>query len=312
MTQDELFASPAWAEVLTTTYGFAVERTAGIPYCVLDDPAGRRVSALPFSDYLPLDEPAAATACFTTLRNRHPDCPITLKTRLDQLPSSDLTVAKRAVYHRYLPGNRASSSFRRGTKHAIRAGTQVQRTTQADALDRFQELYHRQRLRKFGGIPQPVSFFRAIHRTFMDSGNGFYLEAWTAAGAHAATLVVLRSGRGWFYKFGTSDPALLDDRPNNLLFNHLTQAVDQEEAAFLDLGLSGSGDSYAGLRRFKASIGAEEHPLTYLSHTPAGYDARPGEQFRRAVGAVTASLVAQDADRATVAPLSEALYRYFA
>ena len=313
MTTDELFQSTAWAEVLTATYGFALDRTGGIPYCILDDPAGRRISALPFCDYLPIDAVDRATACIATLRERYPDYAVTLKTRLalDE-PPSGLSISKRAVYHRYHPGQMASSSFRRGSRQAIRAGTQVRRSTEPAALNRFQALYHQQRLRKFGGIPQPPSFFAAIHRQFMDAGNGFYLEALTATGGHAATLVVLRSGRGWFYKFGTSDPALLDDRPNNLLFDHLTAAVDEGEADFLDLGLSGSGDSYAGLRRFKASIGAAEHPLTYLSYHPPGYDASGGEAFRRAVGQVTDALVQQNADRATVAPLSECLYRYFA
>ncbi len=143
-------------------------------------------------------------------------------------------------------------------------------------------------------------------------GNGFYLEAYTKNNDHAATLVILRSGNGWFSKFGTSDLDLLDDRPNNLLFDHLTGAVDAGEADFLDLGLSGSSESYAGLRRFKAGTGAAEFPLTYLTYYPTGYDPTSGERFRSAVSGLTAALVELDADRKTVAPISESLYRYFA
>ena len=308
---DELFHSTPWQQLLSVTYGFTRGEAHGIPFCVLDDPAGRRISALPFSDYLPVDDPDQAAQFFTTVRQQFPDHAITLKTRLaEALP--DLTVAKRAVYHRYLPGATASSSFRRGSKQAMRAGTQVKRTTEAAAADRFQQLYHRQRLRKFGGIPQPPSFFAALQRLFMDTGRGFYLEAWTVAGAHAATLVVLRCGNGWFYKFGTSDPAHLADRPNNLLFTYLTEAVDAGEADFLDLGLSGSGEAYAGLRRFKSATGAGERPLTYLRYTPPDYDNRSGHTFLDAIRGVTDALVEQDADRTTVAPLSESLYRFFA
>lgn len=309
----ELFSSQEWAAVIADTYGFELGWCESLPYCVIDDPAGKRVVALPFSDYLPIDTEHEAKQLRQVLCDRHPHYQVTLKTRLPHdtvIPQ--LSVGKQAVYHRYLPGGKASSSFRRGSKQAIRAGTQVQRSTDDDALDRFQDLYHRQRLQKFGGIPQPPSFFRAIHHRFMQTGNGFYLEAVTKGGQHAATLVVLRCGGGWFYKFGTSDPALLDDRPNNLLFTHLTEAVDGGEANFLDLGLSGSGDSYAGLRRFKTSIGAEEHPLTYFTYTPPDYDASTPTAFRQVIGEVTDALVKLNADRATVAPLSETLYRYFA
>lgn len=313
MTDAELFASEAWTGVLADTYAFSSARSRGLPYCVLDDPAGRRVSALPFSDYLPIDDPALTRQIFGELSTKFPNHAITLKTRLapEEAPGN-YPISKHAVYHRYLPGDRASSSFRRGSKQAIRAGTQVQRSTGEAALERFRTLYHHQRLRKFGGIPQPPSFFRSIHRRFVATGHGFYLEAHTAAGAHAATLVVLRCGAGWFYKFGTSDPALLDDRPNNMLFDHLTAAVDAGEADFLDLGLSGSGESYAGLRRFKSSIGAAEHPLTYLTHTPPGYDATAPAAFRQVIGSITDTLVELDAAPATVDPLSETLYRYFA
>ncbi len=78
---NELFSSAAWAAVLTATYGFDLRRAVGIPYCLLDDPAGRRISALPFSDYLPIDTPATCTALLRELR----ECgnhPITLKSRL--------------------------------------------------------------------------------------------------------------------------------------------------------------------------------------------------------------------------------------
>ncbi|WP_116126760.1 GNAT family N-acetyltransferase [Lewinella sp. IMCC34183] len=315
MSESELFGSAAWAGVLTETYGFTVEYQDELPFCRIDDAAGRRVIALPFTDYLPVDQADRANKFLTTLSRRYPTYRVVLKSRLphDTSPGSDAHISKRAYCHRYRPGGGgASSSFRRGTRQAIRAGIEVRRASDEAACDRFYHLYLRQRLQKFGSIPQSPSFFQSVHRRFIGNGNGFYLEAWSSAGRHAATLVVLRCGDGWFYKFGASDPDLLADRPNNLLFDHLTAAVDDGESTFLDLGLSGSSEAYAGLRRFKSATGAEMHPLTYLTCEPPDYADDGSAEFLVGLGAVTSRLAAIGAPADTVIPVSEALYRYFA
>lgn len=316
---NELFGSQRWSQVLCQAYDFDLrwstpKDTGAIPYCVLDDLAGRRVSALPFSDYLPLDTTEGCDRLLAELRDKFPASAIVLKTRLPEEKVSDqFRISRRAVYHR-LPSevDEQSSSFKRAVRRAIRAGTRVEASTDEAGLNRFLDLYHWQRIRKFKGIPQPPSFFRAIHDLFVVPGYGFYLEAFTASHQHAATLVVLQTQKAWFYKFGASHPDFLDDRPNNLLFAELADRMKSEGIHFLDLGLSGSSEAYAGLRRFKAATGAREFPLHYLTYEPPGYDGRGGHDFRRFLGSLTAELVAQDAGPALVAPLSERIYPYFA
>lgn len=309
---DELFAHPAWSAVLERAYGFDLRRSAdGFPYAVLDDLAGKRVSALPFADYLPLANERQAADLWMELSARFPEHQLTLKTVLaeEHLPAMG-QVSRRAVYHRYFPGGAAGSAFRRNVRRAERSGMTVHRAEDAAALDRFQELYHWQRLRKFGGIPQPPGFFAAVHGAFMAVGNGFCLEAVTAGGELAASIVVLRAGAGWFYKFGASNPALLSDRPNDLLFHYLTRRVDEGNAAFLDLGLSGAGDNYVGLRRFKSGTGAVQFPVHYLRGGAELSSA--ARAFKAYAGKLSGDLVAADSPQATTAVVSENLYRYFA
>lgn len=308
---DELFASPVWAEVLQRAYGWTVERSAaGYPYVVLDDLAGRRVSALPFSDYLPVVDAITYGALSKELQEQFPDYRIILKTTLAENPAATGEIVKKAVYHRYFPGARADSSFRRGARKAEKTGLVIRRSTGLDALERFRELYHWQRLRKFGGIPQPGDFFRAVHAVFMATDRGFYLEAVVPDGSVAASLVVLRCGDAWFYKFGASDPGLLNYRPNNLLFAQLTAAVDTGEADFLDLGLSGSSDAYAGLRRFKTSLGGLSFQIRYLASGPEL--ASSAVAFKKYVGGLASELAATEASPGVVDPLSRRIYPYFA
>ncbi|NJC26140.1 GNAT family N-acetyltransferase [Neolewinella antarctica] len=312
MIEDELFAGRPWAEVLERAYGFTVEWTAaGFPFAPLDDLAGRRVSSLPFSDYLPFCTVGSVEDHLSDLRRQYPGRAITIKATLpeDATPTG-MEITRRAVYHRYQTGGASSSEFRRGVRKAVKQGVRIARRTDADGLDRFLELYHWQRLNKFGGIPQPPSFFRAIFDVFIANDKGFFLEALTAENELAASVVVLSEGTGWFYKFGASDPDHLSTRPNNLIFQHLIEAVDAGEATFLDFGLSGAGDSYAGLRRFKSGTGATEHPVTYF-RSPGAVDER-ADEFLKFVYEFTKATAASGNDRAAIAPISERLYRYLA
>lgn len=310
---NELFNSAAWAGVLHEAYGFDVEWSAeGLPLTLIDDLAGRRVVSLPFVDYLPIDTGRQFIELREDITARYPDTALIVKTRLpeSEVPS-DATVARTAVSHRLFPDGKEDTKFRRGIRKAGEAGLRVVRATDEAARERFAAMQHRQRQDKFGIICQPPSFFAAIHTAFMDRDNGFYLEAVTAEGEHAATLVVLRCGRGWFYKFGTSSPDHLSNYPNNLLIKHLVDGMREGEADFLDLGLSGSSDAYAGLRRFKDSTGAVSQPLHYLTNglpltTPKA------TEFKQFLGGITDTLVDLKAERRVVDPISERIYRFFA
>lgn len=318
---DNLFSGSRWVATIADFYGLDV-CWASTPHWTwplarVDDPGGKRIVAFPFSDYLPVPtsvEGARAQVRSTVeqLRNAYPDHRLELKVALSagQLPPGG-RVTRRAVYHRCLPGQRPTPSFLRAVRKAERSGLIVRRATDGAAADRFYALYLRQRLDKFASIPQPRGFFQHVARTFFPGGHGFFLEACQNEEVVASALF-LREGRGLFYKFGTSTPAALALRPNNLLFAQALELVSAEGFAFLDLGLSGTTAKYAGLRRFKASAGGREHPITYVSYYPEGYDEVAGIRFREHLGELTRTIVSLRPEANVIDALSAKIYPFFA
>ena len=319
-TEPELFASSSWVRAVEETYGLTTDRLGNgmksLPFAVLDDLAGRRISAFPFSDYLPIDSKQEADGMLSCLRTAYPDFAIVLKTRLsaevaDSLPETDIT--RRAVYHRVLPDTRRpTSNFMRGVRRAVKSGLVYSEENDAAAVTDFYRLYHRQRFDKFGSIPQPKQFFTTILRNFTPGGKVFFANARLPDGRLAASMLVLRSGRGLFYKFGTSDPESLSCYPNNFIFHRLLERLKDNDSDFLDLGLSGSSEAYAGLRRYKSSLGATEYPLTYLRYVPPGYEEGNAAAFKTHLAKLTGTIVAQNTDTDLTSALSSHLYPYFA
>ena len=314
-----LFADPAWAAALELAYGWRVEwvTAAGggrLPLVVLDDAAGRRVSMLPFADCLPITAPHAA-ALLPELRARFPAHRIVLKCTATPEELSTLagaSVSRRAVGHRATatsPG--PDSTFRRNVRRAERSGLTLHHARDSRATETFYRLYSDQRIAKFGAIPQPRAFFRAVAGQFVTPGRGYFLEVRREDRTIASALVLSHDG-GEYYKFGTSDPEFLRERPNNLLFDHLRHRVSTGATRFLDLGLSGAGESYAGLRRFKASIGTEEYPITYLTADPPDFAAAARAEFLAGLQARTGALVSAGADPDACDELAGRIYHYFA
>lgn len=307
---DELFAAPAWAAVLERAYGMNVQTSAGgVPFVELDDLAGHRILALPFSDHLPIEDINAYLAFQSEVATRYPGLPLEVRTRIPFNAVGDLqdVRAKEYVLHQYTAGGQMSSTHAWGVRKARRVGIRVEPSTTTAARERFLALYHRQRMHKFNSIPQPARFFEAVHDQFMEAGNGYYLEAYTAENQHAATLVILVQNRGLYYKFAASNPEYLSQKPNNLLLATLSDQVDEGQYDFLDFGRSGASEAYAGLRGFKERTGARPSSITYLSSGPKLDNTR----FRALLGNLTNSLVEHQASREVVAAVSNNIYRFF-
>lgn len=317
---DELFAHPRWVGALAAVYRFpvrwATDGSAALPFAVLDDLAGRRVVGFPFSDYLPIDDPAVAAALFELLGQSFPTHRIVLKTRLsneDAAMVPNASVTRRAVYHRMdATSPPPDANFRRNVRKGKKHGHLKRDVNQEFALDKFYALYTWQRYQKFGSIPQPKSFFARLQAEYStEEEDAFWMcfdKNFQAASAH----MFLPAGRGLFYKFGTTENALQYLRPNNLLFDAAMELVRSGAYDFLDFGLSGTSEKYAGLRRFKASTGATELPLTYLERRPSAYDDRTETLFKQHLGALTKTMVAQELQPDATSTLSEHLYPYFA
>ncbi len=321
---DDLFYAEPWLQVLQKTYGYAFQMALDrateqfIIFTVLDNLAGKKVVSLPFCDYTVIDPHAtgAIVRLMQRLQEQYPAIPVVLKTTYG--PDHPLapalgTPVRRAYYHcintQTFPA--FSSSFKRGVKKARKSGVEVTFSTERASLATFYQLYHQLRTQKFDSIPQPYTFFEHIFDAFVAAGQGFLVEAKKDTEV-IASIIVLQHRQTLYYKFGCSSLEALDYRPNNLLFDALVRYAVDEQYTSINLGLSGTGESYQGLVRFKESMGGERHDITYFEHRPPQYDATNEQKFKVMLSSLTETMVNAPLDAYTASALSEQLYPYFA
>ena len=276
-----LYLSELWLKTMAKTYNFEVlllvdeNDRLHTAFCKLDDMMGKRLSSLPFSDYLPYGERDSDyfQQVFDHCRSVFPDYEILLKTdRKKDFLSGKYTLAKEAVYHSIdlstVSKAKQSSSFKRGKKQAVKNGISTRINNSVIAITDFYRLYHRLRFDKFGIIPQPFSFFENLFDLAIKQQNVAVFEALLDEKV-IASMIILTYGKTAYYKYGCSAMEHLQLKPNNLLFHHLINHFKAEGFENIDLGLSGAGESYAGLRRWKSSMGGEEQPISYWSSAPS-------------------------------------------
>ncbi len=324
----ELFTSWDWISVVADTYGMPLqlatdrEHGATLPFGVFDDFAGQRLIALPFSDYVILPSEFEmiidlANAALDVFPAYSMSIRLAASVPAEQYGGWD--IKQSAVYHRLAPApenalwGALSQSFRNQVRQGQRQGVTTRIDRSLAAVDRFYSLHTSVRNRKFASIPQPRRFFHLIHERFFVSERGFVLEAWQDDALLAACLV-LRHGQQFYYKFSASLPAAGPVRANNVMLWDLIRIAAQSGLA-LDLGRSGLGESYAGLRHFKDSLGATSYPLLALTHRarePIVHLAERAAEFTKLAGRMSHLLATSDLDEAGNDAAAEMLYRYFA
>ena len=116
-------------------------------------------------------------------------------------------------------------------------------------------------------MTQPKRFISRFAELF-DAGLGWTAQA-TWNGRPIAAAVFLAYNGTVVYKYGASDRAHLDKRPNHMLFFETIRRSCADGARVLDFGRTDYANS--GLAAFKRSWGAEERELRYtrLADKPA-------------------------------------------
>jgi hypothetical protein len=267
-----LFNSMEWLRVLEKSYGLDLRNQntnyLGIPYCVVDNLLGKKISILPFCDYSENNLSEDQTVEFLNhLKIEFPDFTIVFKHVGHGLGHrfKSAKIVRQAVRHvvRLDQPIKYSSSFKRNSNKSEREGVIFRKSDGQQGIEDFYSLYCKLRQQKFNSIPQPKEFFSHIHDQFMKRDKGFFAEA-VYYNQVIASLVVLQHENIWYYKFGASQERYLHLRPNNLVFKKLIEMGREQKIEQLDLGLSGASRNYAGLRRFKSSMGGVEEPVTYV------------------------------------------------
>jgi CelD/BcsL family acetyltransferase involved in cellulose biosynthesis len=272
------FHDPAWATVLSETYGlpaFALVAldaagcvVAGAPFVEVRTLTGRRRwVSLPFTDACePLADSGDGLAELLRVlseADRELDAPqLELRARVEA-PGWRATAD--AVIHRLaldpdvavLRSRFSRSQVIRNLARAEREQVRVRRAIDEHDLDVFYALHVRTRRRQ--GVPvQPRRFLDTLWRRIIEPGNGSILLA-DAGGATVAGALFLHGRSTTIYKFGASDPPARRLRANHLLFWSAIRDSAERGVRWFDFGRSDLEN--AGLRAFKSAWGAQEQPL---------------------------------------------------
>jgi len=148
---------------------------------------------------------------------------------------------------------------RKAVRKAERSGLTVEFSTDERALGEFFALFCRTR-RKHGAPPQPYRFFAQIQQHVLQRGLGWVVLA-RQGYRPIAGAIYFHAGGSACYKFGASDERLQQLRGNNLVMWSAIRKYAREGFTTFDFGRTSLGNE--GLRKFKASWGADESFLDY-------------------------------------------------
>lgn len=318
-----VFHHPRWLELLREQYGYELyaccvedggEIAAGIPIARIESRlTGRRLVALPFSDFCPPAlAPGAGSPALAALgealaeERRRTGLELTVHAALPNAPGAfvqhrfcrhllPLAADPAEVEHRY-----SKSQVKRGIRKAQREGLRAERRTDDAALAAFYTLHVRTR-RRLGAPTQPKRFIRRFE-TLFEAGLGF-VELVLDRNRPVAAAVFLAFGDVLTYKYGASDERALGKRPNNLLFSEAIRWGCEEGLGSLDFGRTDLDND--GLRAFKRSWGAEEVDLSYSYFADREPPLAPRLRDRLMAGTI------RHAPPAFGRLVGEALYRHF-
>jgi len=280
-SESNVFHRTSWAKVICATYGhkplYLEFRRGGKLVALLpmvemaSRLTGKRAVCMPFSDFCPplvfdAQRPEAIVEALLRKGRERKWRSFELRGGKNMLPES-VPAAEQYYRHRL---NLAvgveklfaglSSAARRAVRKAEKSAVTAEVGENWDAMREFYRLHMRTR-RKHGLPPQPLSFFRNIHREIIQKGLGFVVLARVATRPIAGA-VFFHSGRSALYKFGASDKSASKLRGSNLVMWQGIQELAKRGSVTLDFGRTDLHQS--GLRDFKLSWGATEEIADYF------------------------------------------------
>jgi hypothetical protein len=275
-----IFHCSLWARVLHETYGyrpvyFASVNRSGfhglMPMAeVKSILTGLRGVSLPFTDSCePIadDRPASEELARTVMEHGRTTGWRSVEWRGAKGQKADAPPSQVFCGHRLTLAedeDRMVAGFRDSTRRNIRkarkGGVTVRIEDSWEAVRAFYRLNCLTR-REHGLPPQPLSFFRGLHRHVISGGHGF-----VALGDHdgraIAGAVFLHFGQEAVYKYGASDRAHQGLRANNLVMWEGIRRCGRLGCTALSMGRTEAHNQ--GLLRFKAGWGTREETISYF------------------------------------------------
>jgi CelD/BcsL family acetyltransferase involved in cellulose biosynthesis len=273
------FHHPAWSGLLADAYGYRAfalavrdasgEIVGGMPALDVQRPFGdRRYVSLPFTDYCPLLSASGAAAAVTqSLVSATATLALDALEVRGALPAGErVHTSAHAVRHTLeladdpeAVARGISRHHRRNIRRAEQSNLSVRFGTSTRDMRAFYRLHVMTRQRQ--GVPvQPWHFFESLARMLQREHLGFVVVA-DHAGSPVAAAVFITWHGVMIYKYGASDPAFWEYRPNNLVFWQAIRWGGEHGVRVLDWGRTDFAN--AGLREFKSGWGAREELLSY-------------------------------------------------
>jgi hypothetical protein len=279
-----VFHSSAWARVLSETYAHKAEYislshserlVALLPLMDVRSPlSGSRGVCLPFTDFCeplifaPFSSAVLVDQLASLARERKWKY---FEIRGEQV-APPATKPAVAFYGHAVNLERGQDRFgsldgavRRAIRKAERSALEVRADGTRAAMMEFYRL-HTQTRRRHGLPPQPVSFFLNIHKHIIEKGLGFVSLVLSGSRAVAAA-VFFHQGAKAIFKFGASDQAYQELRPNNLAMWHGMNFLAESGTRVVHLGRTSMQNE--GLRRFKLGWAAKESVIEYFKFETA-------------------------------------------
>jgi FemAB-related protein (PEP-CTERM system-associated) len=283
--RDVFYYQPAWLNLISQTYGYSVnpltttnmsgEISGFLPVCTLRSPlTGKRMVALPFSDYCPLlaeDDISAQRLVDQALRLASEQKARYLELRAGNHPAlaERPDLAESYLYARWLLPLHAdpdmlwagfSKSVKQMIKKSQKMGVTVRLAEKREEMAHYYRLHLQTRSKKHGMPSQPQPFFFGLWDAFAESGALQLLLA-EHEGRVIAGMILLASGTTIRDAYSASDASALSLAPNNLLMWQAIIWGCTHGYKLLDMGRTARDNE--GLMSFKRRWGATNEPLAY-------------------------------------------------
>ena len=326
-TRGSLFASPPWLRALGDAYGFDMKavlstdsagEVAGLPFTLIEDAFGPRVTTALFSDYC--DPIGASARSWPALADALLELGAPLRVRClhADAPFGDprLELAGQAAWHAVDISRETdeiwtsiSGAARRGIRKARAREVRVRVAKDLAAIELFHELHCQVRSRKYRLLAQPFTFFERLQAEFAGTGDLAVLIAEVDDVAVAATFFLVWQDT-LYYKFNASRADALDVRPNDLLIWTGIEHGKSLGLSHLDFGLSDLDQP--GLISFKEKYATESGLLSSLRDARSHESLACEPTLRETLGEVTELFTVEGIPPTLTKLAGERLYRYFA
>jgi hypothetical protein len=154
------------------------------------------------------------------------------------------------------------NSNQRNIKKAVREGVIIRTGQSLDSLREFYRLNCLTR-KRHGLPPQPFTFFKNVFEDVISKGRGTVVAACYNEKVIAAS-VFFHFGKSALFKYGASDMAFQNLRPNNLILWETLKWYRRQGFTTMNLGRTEAENQ--GLLRYKRTWGAKESFLKYYKY----------------------------------------------